>query len=205
VTLKYSSANTTSNDRISQLSTDLPKDLAISQVFEQCFGESFNTVLQRGADEPLYTPAINGSPAVIHYRADYETSLLHEVAHWCVAGKQRRMLEDYGYWYEPDGRNQEQQAMFAKVEARPQAVEWFLSSAADIRFRVSLDNLSQGIDDAPFKDAVYQQMLMLLDGAIPPRALQFAKALAEVFDGRILNSSNDICREQLDSFGESYR
>ncbi|GAM69307.1 transporting ATPase [Vibrio sp. JCM 19236] len=26
---------------------------------------------------------------------------MHEIAHWCVAGPKRRLLEDFGYWYEP--------------------------------------------------------------------------------------------------------
>jgi len=200
---KYSSAKTISNDRISQLSADLPKDLALCEVFRACFYQLYNTELRGGADEPLYTPADQNSPAIIHYRSDYETSLLHEVAHWCVAGTERRKLEDYGYWYEPDGRNQEQQAMFAAVEARPQAVEWYLSSAAAICFRVSVDNLTQDVDDAPFKDAVYREMQSLLNGAIPPRAVVFAKALAEAFDGRILKSPSAVSRDLLDSFGES--
>jgi release factor glutamine methyltransferase len=38
-----------------------------------------------------------------------------------VAGKERRKLEDFGYWYEPDGRSEERQRDFEKVEVKPRS------------------------------------------------------------------------------------
>ena len=63
----------------------------VEQVFNDCFAHSCNTRLCGGADEPLYQPA--ATPAGFHalyYRGDYFASALHEVAHWCIAGAQRR-------------------------------------------------------------------------------------------------------------------
>ena len=52
----------------------------------------------------------------IVFTHDYFASALHEVAHWCVAGPERRRLTDYGYWYAPDGRTEKQQMEFERVE-----------------------------------------------------------------------------------------
>ncbi len=38
-------------------------------------------------------------------RTDFFASALHEISHWCVAGKARREQVDFGYWYCPDGRD----------------------------------------------------------------------------------------------------
>jgi elongation factor P hydroxylase len=65
---------------------------------------------------------------------DYLASALHEVAHWCLAGVERRKLEDYGYWYSPDGRSRGEQSAFENVEARPQALEWILSDTCNSCF-----------------------------------------------------------------------
>ena len=75
-------------------------------LFNREFALSDKTILIGGATEPYYQP---GSPHRIYFRADYVRSALHEVAHWCVAGRRRRQLPDYGYWYSPDGRDAEQQ------------------------------------------------------------------------------------------------
>lgn len=57
-------------------------------------------------------------------------------------GKERRKLEDFGYWYEPDGRSEERQRDFEKVEVKPQALEWILATAAGFRYFASADNLN---------------------------------------------------------------
>ncbi len=48
-------------------------------------------------------------------------SALHEISHWCIAGKARRELVDFGYWYCPDGRDAMTQSQFEDVEVKPQA------------------------------------------------------------------------------------
>lgn len=151
----------------------------IEQVFNAEFCASHNTCLQGGAEEPLYLPAAGGDPHRIRYRLDYAASALHEVAHWCVAGAARRQLEDYGYWYAPDGRSPSQQAEFERVEVRPQALEWVFASAAGLDFRVSADNLDAGLGPSErFKDGVHDQVLEFCQHGLPQRAGRFAAALA---------------------------
>lgn len=155
----------------------------LEQVFEQCFVLSHNTRLVGGASEPLYRPLSQSAEEahIIFYSHDYAASALHEVAHWCVAGKERRQLEDYGYWYAPDGRTAEQQALFERVEVRPQAMEWLFNVAAGRRFRVSADNLTMGLGPSDtFKQAVFDQARAFCIEGLPSRAERFAFALAQL-------------------------
>ncbi len=158
----------------------------LEAVFQRCFGERYRTRLQGGAAEPLYRPAPRpGAEHCLYYREDYFASALHEVAHWCIAGEQRRSQLDFGYWYAPDGRSAEQQAAFQAVEIRPQALEWCFSQACGYPFRVSLDNL-EGDDAAraseqAFLAAVIAEGQGLKASALPPRAARFFAALSEAF------------------------
>ena len=73
------------------MSTGEPLDAhQVMGLFNQEFAESDTTELIGGAAEPYYQP---GSPHGIYFRADYVRSALHEVAHWCVAGRRRRRGE----------------------------------------------------------------------------------------------------------------
>lgn len=151
------------------------------QLFNQCFAEKYNTRLVKGDDEPLYLPANETRPYhAIFFAHGFFRSALHECAHWFIAGSKRRLLEDYGYWYEPDGRNQEQQAIFERVEVKPQAIEWILTAATGYPFRVSADNLSGDFEPEPgrFQQAVYEQVLNYCNKGLPARAEQFRLALA---------------------------
>lgn len=131
-----------------------------------------------GGDEPLYEPPAEG-PGRITYRADYPASALHEVAHWCVAGRRRREQVDYGYWYAPDGRSPEQQAEFEIVEVKPQALEWVFAEAAGVRFVPSADNVEAACGPSEgFVAALERRRAQLLQGALEGRALAFRDALA---------------------------
>ena len=118
--------------------TDLVDAHQLIRLFDNVFGVSDNTVLIGGANEPFYQP---GSPHRIYFRADYFRSALHEVAHWSVAGQRRRELPDYGYWYSPEGRDDDQQQAFFMVEARPQAIERCFCEALGVAFSPSVDNV----------------------------------------------------------------
>jgi len=99
----------------------------IERLFATSFFEAYNTYLLGGGQEPEYIPASQDVPYHrIIFRQDYFASALHEVAHWCIAGRVRRLQQDYGYWYAPDGRSVEQQAQFELLEVKPQALEWCL-------------------------------------------------------------------------------
>ncbi len=129
-------------------------------IFNRCFSESYNTRLERGRDYPIYLPAFideENKPSerpynVILFAHGFYSSALHEIAHWLVAGKARRQLEDFGYWYEPDGRSAERQREFEQVEVKPQAIEWILATAANFRYFASADNLTGDAgDNSAFK------------------------------------------------------
>jgi elongation factor P hydroxylase len=149
------------------------------QLFAQIFAESENTQLVKGEGEPVYLPA---NEYIDHHRIIFAhgffASALHEIAHWCLAGKARRLQEDYGYWYCPDGRNTQQQAEFEQVEIKPQASEWGFSLACGKAFRVSTDNLNGApVDIQGFTQNVRRQALYYLQHGFPPRAQQFIEAL----------------------------
>ena len=69
-------------------------------LFDSCFAEEFNTRLIKGDDEPIYLPADDETPYHrIVFAHGFFASALHEISHWCVAGKARREQVDFGYWY----------------------------------------------------------------------------------------------------------
>src|SRR5690554_1910006 len=124
-----------------------------------------NVSLVKGDFEPEYFPADSNGPARIQFAHGYFNSALHEISHWTIAGDQRRLLPDLGYWYAPDGRSKEQQALFEQVEIKPQAIEWLFAKAFGRKFRVSLDNLTgEGGDGSSFKDNVYAQLQAYFKG-----------------------------------------
>ncbi|WP_386686267.1 elongation factor P hydroxylase [Lonepinella sp. MS14437] len=155
----------------------------IIQLFNQCFYEQFNTKLVKGGDEPIYLPANDDVPYnAIYFARGFYSSALHEIAHWLVAGKERRKLEDFGYWYEPDGRSEQRQRDFEKAEVKPQALEWILSTAANFRYFASSDNLNGEVGDTmPFKLAVYEQVKIYAEKGLPKRAETLRKALSEFY------------------------
>jgi elongation factor P hydroxylase len=157
----------------------------LEAVFDACFAGSHRTRLEGGADEPLYQPALaSGQYHLIRYREDFFASALHEVAHWCIAGPQRRLQTDFGYWYAPDGRTAAQQRAFERVECAPQALEWFFAKACGHPFRVSLDNLEEPAATGGherFRHMVLQRADDWQKQGLPQRAAQFYRALCREF------------------------
>lgn len=161
-------------------------------LFEQCFLTTYNTRLIKGEDEPIYLPMSKDRDYhSIVFAHGYFSSALHECSHWFIAGEKRRMLEDFGYWYVPDGRNTEQQALFQQVEVKPQAIEWILSVACKHSFRVSVDNLNgSSADTDTFKKAVFDQVLDYCAQGLPPRAEVFRRALCSFYKSPLELSSD---------------
>lgn len=158
----------------------------LERVFDRSFGRQWHTRLQGGAQEPLYQPATGDNEQhVVFYRADYFASALHEVAHWCIAGDRRRLLPDYGYWYAPDGRNQQQQQAFEAVEYQPQALEWWFSQACAYRFYISVDNLDGSgggeADTSAFARRISAQAQQWQRQGLPARAQLFFDGLRQEF------------------------
>ena len=164
-------------------------------VFEQQFYDEYNTRLIKGEDEPIYLPATQDTPFhQIIFAHGYYASALHEIAHWCIAGPERQLKEDWGYWYLPDGRTAKQQKRFEQVEVKPQALEWAFCVAAGFRFNVSADNLSgEATDYRPFKRKVHSQVLAYLEQGFPMRGQQFISALQ-----RFYQTGNGLTAQQFE-------
>ena len=134
-------------------------------------------VIQGGAEEPFYEAAKNGKKATLYFRDNYPRSLLHELSHFCLSGDRRRKLDDFGYWYFPCGRTEEEQLLFEKVEARPQGLEKAMCEAFGIKFSPSLDDFSGKPASESFLkqlDKAYQEMLV----SAPPTASKVLVALS---------------------------
>ena len=101
--------------------TDTELANCIVQTFARALGQTHNTQLIGGALEPLYRPATSNAPATLYFREDYPASALHEIAHWCIAGSQRRRQVDFGYHYISGPRNAEGQVAFFESELRTQS------------------------------------------------------------------------------------
>ena len=171
----------------------------LTVAFEGCFTD-MNTVLMRAEEfhgpEPIYLPEADSEPAKIGYAHGFVRSLLHEAAHWTVAGKHRLTQIDYGYWYAPDGRNLEEQRAFEAAEVKPQAIEWLCCQALGIGFEPSLDNLhlissdalspSAYDDGASFTQALKIQLQRFSSGEhkLPPRAARWIACLRALNSGR---------------------
>ncbi|MGH1469862.1 MAG: elongation factor P hydroxylase [Cellvibrionaceae bacterium] len=177
----------------------------IVELFNREFEGDCQTRLVGGGQEPLYEPANEErSPSSdkrschqIIFTQDYPSSALHEVAHWCIAGPERRKQVDYGYWYAPDGRDDEQQRLFESVEIKPQALEWVFSIAARVSFKVSADNLEGDSSiSASFKEHIYQQAITYCEDGLPTRAERFVRVLVELFYPEENASVEDVLNAQ---------
>lgn len=155
----------------------------LTQIFDGLFSEAYNTRLIKGEHEPIYLPENADTPYnQVVFAHGFYASALHEIAHWLVAGERRRELEDYGYWYCPDGRSAEQQYEFEKVEIKPQAIEWALSAAAGFDFNVSVDNLNgEQTCRFSFQKRVQAQVFELLEKGFNIRTEQLLKALSDFY------------------------
>ena len=160
-----------------------------------------NVTLVKGDFEPEYFPAVKDAPARIQFAHGFFNSALHEISHWTIAGDKRRLLPDLGYWYAPDGRTSEQQALFEQVEIKPQAIEWLFAHAFGRKFRVSLDNLTgDGGDGTAFKDNVYAQLQRYFSGEakLPRDAQHFIQSICTCTRNGKTLQSNEFLREMLD-------
>lgn len=142
------------DDELTQWLIDL-----FNSMFAQTNMDGVPTILVRGDGEPEYFASRDGNPARIEFAHGFFASALHEISHWCVAGKKRRQLDDFGYWYVADGRDEATQKLFEQVEIKPQAIECLLNLALGRYFYVSQDNLNADFDtsNSTFASDVYLQ------------------------------------------------
>ena len=155
----------------------------LEDIFARCFFGDYATRLLAAPVEPLYLPAVQpGECHRIFYLEGHFSSALHEVAHWCIAGPRRRLCEDYGYWYVPDGRGAAEQRRFEQVEVRPQALESVFAQGCAHRFHISADNLQGAVGpDSRFADAVREQVEAFGRLGLPQRAATFYRALCRYY------------------------
>lgn len=151
---------------------DKPLTDWLIRLFNDIYGT--HTKLVHGEGEPEYFAPKDGNPAYIAFAHGFFNSSLHEISHWCVAGKARRQQDDFGYWYCPDGRTADEQALFETVEIKPQAIECLLNLALGRDFKVSVDNLNANFDtsNSQFAQNVYDKALSFLQNPVtlPPDA-----------------------------------
>ena len=139
----------------------------------------YETRIIGGFDEPFYCTFREGQQAEIQFSHDYVRSALHELSHWCVAGVERRKIDDFGYWYAADGRNQQQQDEFFKVEIKPQTIEWAFSIVAGVDFEASVDNLHNQVDGSKeFEQNLHKQMQQYLNNGFPKRVSEILLLIA---------------------------
>lgn len=167
----------------------MPSTDKLSQIvnlFHRTFSREEYVRLQGGFPEPIYLASTGLFPAEIRFTHDYLNSCFHEIAHWCIAGKERRLQDDYGYWYLPDGRDGMGQQAFFKVESGPQALEWAFATASCEPFRPSCDNLSGEVTgEAEFSCALQGRLADFLQTGFPPRAQKFIHTLMAHFQPEV--------------------
>ena len=154
--------------------------ILVEKTFNNSFELSYNTILINKGEEPIYLPSDKTHKHNrIVFANGFWSSALHEISHWCVAGEKRRNLVDYGYWYQPDGRDEKTQSEFEKVEVKPQALEWIFTQSLGQEFFLSTDNLSGGgasnVDS--FKLKIREQVKSYLENGLPLRARIFSEQL----------------------------
>jgi elongation factor P hydroxylase len=156
-------------------------DQNITQIFADCFQAEYATQLTGGATEPEYVPSRSADGMnQLFYRENFVASALHETAHWCIAGPERRLHRDFGYSYLPPPRTARQQADFFAAELKVQTLEMIFDAAAGLDFVPSADHL--GVDLYDFRQqleahqkAVETWMMTSCD----KRARTFAQSLMQ--------------------------
>lgn len=76
------------------------------EIFNSCFVDDFNIRLIKGDDESIYffvDAEVSYNRIVFVY--GFYVSVIYEISYWCIVGKARRELVDFGYWYCSDGRD----------------------------------------------------------------------------------------------------
>jgi len=173
------------------------------QIFNRLFMNRNKTCLEHSKDEPIYLPADQqNSHHRILFAHGFFASALHEISHWCIAGEERRLLVDFGYWYEPDGRSEEKQREFEQVEVKLQAIEWILTKASGRRFNISTDNLNgdaQAIAAGrqQFANNVVKQVKIYLLNGLPERAAILKQALLDYYQPNTLLDSDQFRLSEL--------
>ncbi len=120
----------------------VPTSQQLAWQFNRTFNRSHRVLCLGAAQDPSYDPGTPGGYAILRYRQDFAASVLHEVAHWCLASGEQRQLVDLGLHYIPPPRCSQAREVFFKSELPVQALESVFAAAAGLMFQVSADDLS---------------------------------------------------------------
>ena len=155
--------------------------------FNAGVGRQFGVQLVGGADEPVYMPRRGSRPAWIRYARDHASSVLHELAHWCLATPVERELVDYGLHYRPPPRSRAEQLRFYRAELPVQALEKLLCAACGVAFQVSDDNpgCDYPAERAAFARRVHDACEALRRDGPGPDAVRLLDGLAPGWRGRL--------------------
>lgn len=160
----------------------------LAALFNMVFEGSEQTVLIATDDEPHYLP--KGDDRLdyrIFYTRDSYTSLMHEVAHWCRAGVDRRQLPDYGYWYQAGNRLPPAQQLYVQSESKTQALEWIFCVAAGLRLQIIPENQPHSFEPSPeFKRSIYDAALNYLRRGLSDRSERFKQTLLSHYQKHII-------------------
>ena len=181
--------------------TEKPKlalDLRLADCFNACFMDQYFTAMVGGALEPSYIPPEKNTEGVIYYRENYAASVLHEAAHWCIAGLHRRGLEDFGYIYIPPPRTPLQQQTFLAYELKAQSLEYLFAQACNLEFVASVDNHLAGDQAEAIRTFTNQIMLnqkaiaLWLGTQAGERARRLLAALHMLRESNLLDQQNEL-------------
>ena len=150
---------------------------ALASTFNRTFASRYATVMIGGAAEPLYVPQVGALPARIFYTRDFAASVLHEAAHWCIAGRARRVLVDYGYAYAPPPRSLDDRLAFFRAECDVQALECVFARCAGRDFRISADDFGATAEEREAFARAVEERAAERARALRGRAAAFAAAL----------------------------
>lgn len=160
----------------------------LATLFNTIFEASHQTVVIGTEDEPHYLPKGDGRlHHYIFYTQDSYTSLMHEVAHWCRAGLQRRQLPDYGYWYQAENRPPHAQQLYVQSESKTQALEWIFCVAAGLRLQIIPENQPHSFEPSlEFKRSIYDATLNYLRLGLSDRSDRFKQKLLSHYQRHII-------------------
>jgi len=177
--------------------TERPTDLDIANCFNAIFARIEYVVLVGGADAPFYLPATPPHRSIIRYRENFAASALHEVAHWCGAGRARRLQRDFGYWYLPPPRDAEATRAFLDAEVPAQALESIFSAAVGLPFCVSLDDPALELSGCreQFAERVNTRVRQWRIDGLPGRAAYFESALRNWKDARLRIADQSVAAD----------
>lgn len=168
-------------------------------LFNDLYKESEETILINGGEDPIYLPKNESSSFnQIIFQENYFASALHEIAHWCIAGKERRKLVDYGYQYQPNIYSTNDRNIYEKLETKPQAIEWIFCLATGTPFYVSIgDDWPVREINPDFRYNIYQQAIYYFQHGLPRRAEQFKQILLKFYKREEISESSVFRLEDL--------